>query len=83
MDKIATAIAVVLLMSPDFIVPLSLKFSRPTGWVRYAETGSYGRKLLLSSDESAPEIFEAIAIAELPRKRSFGNAFNGTQKRNS
>jgi hypothetical protein len=32
-DKIATVIAVVLLMSPDFIVPLTLKFLvRPGGF---------------------------------------------------
>jgi hypothetical protein len=32
-DKIATVIAVVLLMSPDFMVPLSLKFiARPAGF---------------------------------------------------
>ena len=36
-DKIVTAIAVVLLMSPDFIVPFEFKVPRPTGWVLYAE----------------------------------------------
>ena len=35
-DKIATAIAVVLLISPDFITPFSTKSLPPTGWVTNA-----------------------------------------------
>ena len=69
-DKQATAIAVILLVFPDFILPLEVKCFRPTGWVLNAETGFYGQKASVSTDALQPQIFKREMTLELLRAKT-------------
>ena len=78
-DKIATAIAVALLMSPDFIIPFSSESLCPTGWVIHAEPVPT-EKGLRSTDEVVREIFKRCALVWPRCKPALHNSLGRADK---